>query len=197
VTREVGERLAVLEVSQEHLEKAATTIANNVIKMQGEANADRELMRETLRVVAATHQKLERVLEQSQATNRHAEKIAGDNETYLKQIHAAVGAAKDFAGKAADAAEDAADKADDAAQAAARAADATGRIPLVPMPIPTLAPTEKSGSVAKVTKIVFSAPVAKILAVSVLVIALAVGAAGAIVVLQEVRAIKARLGGEK
>jgi hypothetical protein len=83
-----------------------------------------------------------------------------------------------------------------AAEASAQAfatREATGRVQLTA----ASGGSEKSGATAKVAKIVFSAPVAKILAVSVLVIALAVGAAGAIVVLQEVRAIKARLGGEK
>lgn len=186
--REPGERLAVVEVKQEAAEKQhsdlarqVTTIANNVLQMQAEGNSDRELMREVLRVIAATHAKVERNGERMERAAVASEKIAGDNETYLRQIHTAVGAAKDAA--------------EDAAEDAARAADATGRIPLVPMPIQISPPTEKSGPVKSIVRTVFRAPVTKILAVAVLVVALAIGAGAAIAVYSEVRAIKARLGG--
>lgn len=197
MTRDLHERVAVVEVKQEVTEKQlqdlvrqVTTIANNVLQQQAEANADRELARETLRVIAATHGKVERNGERMERAAVATEKIAGDNETYLRQIHVAVGAAKDAAGKAADAAEDAADN-------AARAAENTGRVPLLPVPIQVSPTAEKSGPAKAIVQTIFRAPVAKILAVAVLVVALAIGAVGGIIVLQEVRAIKARLGGAK
>jgi hypothetical protein len=67
--------------------------------------------------------------------------------------------------------------------------EATGRVQL------TAAGVDKSGTVKSIARAVFSAPVTKILAVAVLVFSLVVGAGVAIAVYQEVRAIRARMGG--
>lgn len=178
MTREVGERIAVVEVKQEvadqrHevLVRTVDRMANNVVAMQGEANADRELMRETLRVIAATHSKIERVLDGVQHTTRDTDEIAAQLVTAIPEIRL----------RSADAAAD-----------ARRAADATGRVLLSP-------PAEKSGPVKAFVGLadrVVKAPVTKILALAVLVFALAAGSVGVVFVLQEVRAIKARLNKE-
>lgn len=172
--RDTGERLAVVEVRQEvaddKIEALARTVermANNVVAMQGEANADRELMRETLRVIAATHAKIERVVETVQRSTRAQEEIAAQLQTAIPEIRLRAG---------------------DAATEARRAADATGRVQLA-------APAERTGPVKAIVRTIFRAPAAKILAVAALVIALGIAAGAMVAVYQEMHALKARLGG--
>ena len=112
----------------------------------------------------------ERVLVVVERQARASEEIAAQLVTYLPRIDLRAG---------------------DAAADARRAADATGRVLLSP-------PVEKSGPVKALVGVVdriVRAPATKILALAALVVALAVAVGAGIAVYQEVRALKARLGG--
>lgn len=118
----------------------------------------------------ADRQVHQRVLGVVERQARASEEIAAQLVTYLPRIDLRAG---------------------DAAADARRAADATGRVVLSP-------PAEKSGPVKAIVGVadrVIKAPATKILALAALVVALAVAAGAGIAVYQEVRALKARLGG--